>query len=313
MDERVVLVTSRSFGQGTQDPEAVLRAAGLRVVRGDPSHDATALREPLQVATGWIAGAAAITEEHFGVAPRLRLVARYGVGFDAVDLHAARRHRVLVTNTPGANAQAVAEMTIGLMLAALRHIIDANRAARAGDWSARVGRELQTAAVGIVGYGRIGEAVHGLLKGFGCRVLVHDPYLSAAEVSQMDLTALARQADVITLHAPPTAQPLVDARLLELMRDGTVLINTARAALIDEYAVARALRSGRLGALATDVLADDAGSPLLDAPNVTVTPHIAGQTVQAVDRMGVAAAEECVRVLTRRLPPRHPVPLAEDD
>lgn len=312
MDEGVVLVTSRSFGQGTQDPEEVLLAAGMRVVRGDPAHDVTALREPLQVAAGWIAGAAAITEEHFGVAPRLRLVARYGVGCDAVDLQAARRHGVLVTNTPGANAQAVAEMTIGLTLAALRQTIDADRAARAGDWSARVGRELATSVVGIVGYGRIGRAVHQLLQGFGSPVLVHDPYLpDAAAVTRVELEELAGQADVITLHAPPTSQPLVDGGLLDLMRDGTVLINTARAALVDEHAVARALRSGRLGAVATDVLTDDTASPLLDAPNVIVTPHIAGQTVQAVDRMGMAAAEECVRVLAQGLPPRHPVPAAE--
>lgn len=307
MNEDTVLVTSRSFGQGTLDPEAILRAAGVPVIRGDPSHDVTALREPLRVATGWIAGAAPITEEHFSVAPRLRLVARYGVGCDAVDLQAARRHGALVTNTPGANAQAVAEMTIGLMLAALRHTIDADRAAHAGDWSARVGRELGALAVGIVGYGRIGQAVHKLLQGFGSQVLVHDPYLSDAGVPLVDLPTLAHHADVITLHAPPTSQPLVDARLLGLMREGSVLINTARAALVDESAVAQALRSGRLSALATDVLINDAGSPLLDAPNVTITPHIAGQTVQAVDRMGMAAAEECVRVLRQGLAPRHPV------
>lgn len=305
------MVTSRSFGQGTKDPEAVLRAAGVRVVRGDPSHDITALRAPLQIATGWIAGAAPITEDHFSVAPRLRLVARYGVGCDAVDLQAARRHGALVTNTPGANAQAVAEMTIGLMLAALRHTIDADRAAHAGDWSARVGRELGALMVGIVGYGRIGRAVHKLIQGFGSHVLVHDPYLSDAGLPLVDLPRLAYQADVITLHAPPTSQPLVDARFLGLMREGSVLINTARAALMDETAVAQALRSGHLGALATDVLIDDAGSPLLDAPNVTITPHIAGQTVQAVDRMGMAAAEECVRVLTQGIPPLHPVAAVE--
>jgi D-3-phosphoglycerate dehydrogenase len=289
----------------------VLLAAGMRVVRGDPTHDVAVLREPLQVAAGWIAGAAPVTEEHFAVAPRLRLVARYGVGCDAVDLQAARRHGVLVTNTPGANAQAVAEMTVGLMLAALRQTIDADRAARAGDWSARVGRELGTSVVGIVGYGRIGQAVHQLLQGFGSPVLVHDPYLPDAAVTRVELEELAGQADVITLHAPPTSQPLVDGRLLDLMRDGTVLINTARAALIDEHAVARALQSGRLGALATDVLTDDKASPLLDPPNVIITPHIAGQTIQAVDRMGMAAAEECVRVLAQALPPRHPVPAAE--
>ena len=312
-DDRLVLVTARSFGTGRTDPQGLLERAGLRVVRGDPTHRLAALAPYLSEAVAWIAGTASIGEELLGAAPRLRLVARYGVGVDAVDLDAAQRHGVIVTNTPGANAEAVADMAIGLILAALRHLAAGDRAVRTGDWSARVGRELEACTVGIVGYGTIGRAVRRRLTVFGSPVVAHDPYLTDADVPLVGLTELAQAADVITLHAPPTPSPLVDRAFLAAVKQGAVLVNTARAALLDERAVAEALRSGRLGALATDVAGSEEGvaSPLLEAPNVTLTPHVAGQTMEAVDRMGVGAAEECVRVLVEGSPPLHPVLPAE--
>lgn len=310
MDEdRTVLVTTRSFGGGDEDPEALLRSEGLSVVRADPGHELAALMPHLARAEGWIAGTAPIGAEHLDAAPMLRIVARYGVGVDSVDLDAARRRGVIVTNTPSANAEAVADLTIGLALAALRGIVEGDRAVRAGHWSGRVGRELGECTVGIVGYGRIGRAVHRRLNGFGSRVVAHDPYVVDVDIPLVPLAELVRVADIVTLHAPATPKPLIDGTLLTAMRPGAILVNTARAALIDEAAVAELLRTGRLGALATDVLSTEerGRSPLLDAPNVIVTPHIAGQSVQAVDRMGMSAARECVRVLVRGEAPEHPV------
>jgi len=246
---------------------------------------------------------------------RLKIVARYGTGCDSVDLAAAARRGVIVTNTPGANAEAVADHTIGLMLAALRHLVAGDRASREGIRPPLRGRELGALTVGIVGFGSIGRAVaRRLIGGFGSRVVSYDPFVAPERTRDArielvdDLSRLARAADVLTLHMPGGGSAVVDAAFLSRMRPGAVLINTARGDLLHEQAVASALAEGRLAAVAVDVLASEpaTSSPLLDAPNAIVTPHIAAQTTQAIDRMGMMAAEEVVRVLAGE-PPRHPV------
>src|ERR1700749_2849398 len=164
----IVLVTSRSFSTGTQDLVERLRAAG---------HDLAALDEPLGRAVGWIAGTGPVTAEHLRRAPQLRVVARYGVGVDAVDLVAAAARGVVVTNTPGANSDAVADHALALLLARLRDVPCGDRRVRRGDWSARRGRELGSLTVGVLGFGRIGRGVARRLAGFGATVLAHDPFL----------------------------------------------------------------------------------------------------------------------------------------
>jgi D-3-phosphoglycerate dehydrogenase / 2-oxoglutarate reductase len=307
----VVLVTPWSFGSGDADPEAELRAAGLDVVRGEPDHDLAALAEPLGRAVAWIASASPVRAEHLDAAPRLRVIARFGTGTDAVDLAAAAARGIVVARTPGANAESVADHAVGLMLAALRHLVAADRAVRAGEWRPPArGRELGALTVGIVGYGAVGRAVARRVRaGFGSRVLAHDPFLTAADGAQLvGLEDLLAAADVISLHLPASDAPLVDATLLARVRPGAVLVNTARGSLLDEDAVADALRSGRLGAVAVDVLADEPAtdSPLLAAPNVTVTPHLAALTTQAIDRMGMESVAEVLRVL-RGQPVLNPV------
>jgi D-3-phosphoglycerate dehydrogenase len=311
-----VVVTARSFGSGDADPASLLRKAGLRVARGDPAHDHAALEETLSAAVAWIAGTSPVDARHLAAAPNLKIVARHGTGYDAVDLAAAARRGVLVTNTPGANAEAVADHTVGLMLAALRHLVAGDRASREGVRPVLRGRELGALTVGIVGFGYIGRAVaRRLIGGFGSRVLAYDPYIAPERMREAgvepvgDLSGLARAADVLTLHMPGGGGAVVDATLLSRMRPGAVLINTARGDLLDEEAVAGALAEGRLAAAAVDVLGSEpaTSSPLLDAPNAIVTPHVAAQTTQAIDRMGMMAAEEVVRVLAGEAP-RHPVP-----
>ncbi|MTV27087.1 phosphoglycerate dehydrogenase [Nitriliruptoraceae bacterium ZYF776] len=311
MSAGTVVVSSRSFGSGDDDPTADVEAAGHEVVRIDPAHDLDTVAASLADAVGWIAGTGPVTADHLAVAPHLRVVARYGVGVDAVDLAAATGRGVVVTNTPGANADAVADHTIGLMLAVLREVVAGDAAVRAGDWSRRRGRELGACTVGIVGFGAVGRAVARRLAGFGSDVLVHDPYLDDvgdAAVRPVDLPTLLAEADVVSLHAPGGSRPLVDADALAAMRPDAVLVNVARASLVDEVAVADALAAGRLGGHASDVVAAEHGasSPLLDAPRTVLTPHVAGQTVQAIDRMGRAATDDLLRVLAGQ-PPRHPV------
>ncbi|GAA2664527.1 hypothetical protein GCM10010400_25320 [Streptomyces aculeolatus] len=315
----MVLVTSRSFGSGTAPVEAELAAAGLRVVRGSTVHDPAELAPLLADAVAWIAGTAPVTDAHLAAAPRLRVVARYGVGVDSVDLAAAARRGVAVTNTPAANSDAVADFGVALLLAALRGFAEADRAVRAGSWQPRRGRGLGSLLLGVVGLGRVGRGVARRAAGFGTEVLGHDPYLDPVVfevlgVRRTPLAELARWCDAVSLHAPGGTR-VVDERWLAGARPGLIVVNTARADLVDEHAVAAALRDGRLAAYAADTLAGEGGaaaeSPLLAAEfadRVVLTPHLGAQTVEAVDRMGAGAVRAVLDVLAGR-EPAHPVPL----
>ncbi len=313
-----VLVTARSFSSGSHDLVGELGAAGFDVVRGPATHDLEALREPLGRAVGWIAGTGPITASHLAQAPRLRVLARYGVGVDAVDLSAAADHGVVVTNTPGANSAAVADHAVALLLARLRDVVAGDRRVRSGDWTVRRGREVGSLTVGVLGFGRIGQGVTRRLAGFGATVLAHDPFLDPDDIRALGArpaTAeeLPARCDAVSLHAPG-GQLVVDSGWLDRARDGLIVVNTARADLVDEAAVATALRAGRLGGYAADTLGSEgagADSPLLAddlAELVVLTPHTGAQTVEAVDRMGGTATADLLAVLAGE-PPRFPVQL----
>jgi D-3-phosphoglycerate dehydrogenase len=309
----LVLVTSRSFSTGDLDLAGELAAAGCRIVTGPSSHDLDVLRPLLADVTAWIAGTGPVTAAHLDAAPGLRIVARYGVGVEAVDLAAAAERGVLVTNTPGANTGAVADHALALVLAALRDVPAGDRGVRAGRWAVQRTRELGALTVGVVGLGRIGRAVAARFSGFGSTLLGFDPWVRPADlqplgIESVDLDTLARRSDVISLHAPGE-EVVVDARLLELVRPDLVLVNTARATLVDEAALATALRAGRLRRYASDVLGSEAGAqanPLLadDLLDRTLfTPHSAAQTVQAVDGMGRGAVDAVLAQLRGERPP----------
>lgn len=317
----IILATSRSFSDGDLDLVARAAAEGHEIVRGPAHHELHELTPLLAKADAWIAGTGPVTAAHLDAAPHLKIVARYGVGTEAVDLAAAAERGIPVTNTPGANADAVADHAVGLMLAALRLIPDGDRRVRDGDWSVRRGRELGAATVGIVGFGRIGQGVARRLSGFGPRLLAADPYFPAERVRELgaepvELDELFRTADLITLHAPG-GQRLVDAERLDGIRPGTIIVNTARPDLVDEWAVAHALRDRILAGYAADTLDGDTAAsagPLLAAElaeRVIVTPHLGAQTTQAVDNMGSISLEDVLAVLAGR-EPAHRVQVAEN-
>jgi D-3-phosphoglycerate dehydrogenase len=314
---RTVLVTSRSFSTGTLDLVGRLREAGLSVVRGPAGHDLRQLAPDLGAAVAWIAGTGPVTAEHLALAPAMRVVARYGVGVDSVDVAAAAGAGVVVTNTPGANSEAVAELAFGLLFAAVRGVAAGDRRVRRGDWKVSRGRQVSGSVAGVIGFGRIGRGTATRVRALGCRVLVHDPHVAPAEIvaagcEPVSAEQVSTGAELVFLHAPG-GRVLVDERWLGRCRPGQVVVNTARADLVDEDAVAEALRRGRLLAYAADTLAaesvDGAASPLLAedlADQVVVTPHLGAQTVEAVDRMGAMAVDDVTAVLQGR-PPRHPV------
>jgi D-3-phosphoglycerate dehydrogenase len=249
--------------------------------------------------------------------PDLRFIAVSRGGPVNIDMQAARDHGVLVVNTPGRNASAVAEFTIGAILAETRLIRAGHEALRAGEWRGdlyradRTGRELGEMTVGVIGYGAIGSRVVKLLKAFGCRLLVADPYVQITVQDRSDgvehvaLDALLARADVITLHArvTPETTGFIGRDALAQTKHGAIFINTARGPMVDYDALYEALASGQLGGAMLDTFAVEPVPPdwpLLRLPNVTLTPHIAGASVRTVTIAAEQAAEEVRRLLAGR-------------
>jgi D-3-phosphoglycerate dehydrogenase len=298
MRECVVVVTPRSFALHDEIEHDV---GEVRYQPGPLSADE--LVPLVAEADGLLAGLDEIDERVFAAAPRLRVVARYGVGTDRVDLDAARRHGVVVTVTPGANSNAVAELTIALLLAVARPLVQGLAAARAGEWRSLGGVELEGRVLGLVGRGRIGSRVAEKARGLGMRVVAYDPYVGGTAT----LAELQAQADFVSLHAPVTdeTRALVDRDFLARLKPNAALINTARGELVAEAALVEALDGGRLRAAALDALVHMPPSPddpLLHRDDVLVTPHLGAATAEATEAMGRIALEELLAVLSGREP-----------
>jgi D-3-phosphoglycerate dehydrogenase len=250
---------------------------------------------------------ARMDREQIEAAPRLRIIARHGAGYDTVDVAAAREHGVAVTVTADANAVSVAEHAFALILAVVRRGAAADAGVRQGSWDqarrAAVGLELDGKTLGLVGFGRIGQRVARMAAAFDMTVLATDPAADAAVARELGvrpapLPELLAASDVVSLHVPllPATRGLIDARALAGVRPGAVLVNTSRGGLVDEAALVDALDSGLLSGAGLDVFEEEplpAGSPLLRA-DVTVTPHCGGQTVEAMRRVGLQAADSVV-------------------
>jgi D-3-phosphoglycerate dehydrogenase len=234
-------------------------------------------------------------------APKLRVIGRAGVGVDNVDLDAATRRGIVVMNTPGGNAVAVAEHTFALMLSMARFIPRAHTTMTAGKWEKKTlqGTELRGKTLGIVGLGRVGVEVLRRAQAFGMKVVAHDPYVAPAFAQQLNvnmvpLDELYAQSDYITLHVglTPQTQGMINADTIRKMKKGVRLVNCARGELLDEPAVLEALQSGQLGGAALDVYSHEPlkDSPLMTQPTVILTPHIAGSTNEAQEAVGVQIA-----------------------
>jgi D-3-phosphoglycerate dehydrogenase len=245
-----------------------------------------------------ITGLDVLTDATFRAVPELRLVSKYGVGLDMIDLDAARRYGVTVRWTPGVNRQAVAELTIAFMIALCRAVVPLARELREGTWRQPGGRQLSTATVGILGCGAVGQTVARLCRAFGATVLAHDIcaydrfYLDTG-VNPVALDTLLTESDIISIHLPLDASTrgLIDGRAIARMKPSALLVNTARGGIVDEAALKAALSEGRLAGAAADVFSEepprDAG--LLRLPNFIGTPHIGGSTLEAALAMGRAA------------------------
>ena len=281
----------------------LLDDARFDVIRIDDS-STDGFRAALADADGLVVRSATkVTREMLSGSPRLKAVGRAGVGVDNIDLNAATERGIAVLNSPAGNTVAAAELTMALILSVVRRVAEADRSMRAGKWERAQlrGVQLKDRTLGLVGAGRIGGEVAVRCRAFGMKVIVYDPYLTAERADDLGLALtgldeVLRHGDIISLHVPLTDETryLIDGDAISKMKAGAFVVNVSRGGVIDEEALAQALVNGHLAGAALDVFESEPlspGSPLLDLPNVVLTPHLGASTVEAQELVAREIAE----------------------
>ncbi len=299
-----VLITTSSFNVASAESLAALKRVGIDIVtnplgRRLTEDEVAAMLDDNVI--GMIAGIEPLTRRVLAGAKGLKVVSRCGIGLDSVDLEAAKELGIGVYNTPDAPSVAVAELTVGLMLAVLRKIAQADRQIRDGKWKSLMGGLLSARTVGVVGYGRIGRRVARLVHAFGARVLVSDVVETESDgvVERCALEQLLAQADIVPLHAPSLRDSILNEQRIRSMKPGAIVINTARGGLVDEQALLVALREGRLAGAALDAFEHEPYSgPLVELPQVVLTAHMGSYAEEARGIMEREAADNLLKGLT---------------
>ena len=306
-----ILVSASHFDTLCKEAWALLEEHGHEVVF-DPSRAFPAYSyEELQGIIGGIDAAIIGMDEYneavFAMAPRLKAVAKFGVGVDNIDLEAARRHGVKALNAPGQNSNAVAEMTVGFIIDLLRGILPLHNEMVQGNWPRRLGEELKGKTVGLLGFGAIAQLVARKLQGFDVQIRAFDLYMNEAKAEELKVQVCTRDevicgSDIVSLHIPVTEDThhLFDDGMFARMKDGAYLINSARGGLVDLDALCRALRSGKLAGAALDAFEVEPlprDAEIFRCGNVICTPHIGAETYEAYRNVSLTVARDIVAVL----------------
>jgi len=296
---------------------ALLEARGAEI-RTLPTHasEADMIAAVSEAPThGIMARSTKITPAVYDAAPDLRVVSKHGVGYDNIDVAAAKARGIAVLRAHGANARSVAELALAMMISLLRYVRPLDTALREGTWaqSAFMGRELSGSKLGIVGCGAVGSSLVALCRPFDLDIRIYDPYLAAEAVPEgvgrfQEFNELLGWAEIVTLHCPLTQETdrMIDAAALARMQKGSFLVNAGRGPLVDDVALVAALESGHLAGAALDTFVvepPDANHPLWKQQNVLFTPHIGGSTLQSMERVAVQAIENIFYVLDGKEPP----------
>ncbi len=242
---------------------------------------------------------------------RLKIISRWGVGYDSIDVPAATKNGIIIAYTPGMTDEAVADFAFALLLGMVRHVAEGHQSMREGRWVRAWGHDLAGKTIGILGFGRIGQAVARRARGFGLRLIACDrrarPEAEAAGVQMVSFDELLAQSDFLTLHAPmvPENRGLIRETELRKMKPSAYLVNTARGPLVDEAALLRALREGWIAGAALDVYAEEplpANHPFRSAPNLLLSPHQASSSRETGERVSLAAAEAIIDLMQGHKP-----------
>ena len=298
-DNTPIVVASRSFSNHrVLKKELLERYSNIRFNEQGVTYSGEALVGFLKGAVKAITGLEVLNGAIFSALPGLKVISKYGVGLDMIDLKAMESHGVLLGWTGGVNKRSVSELVLSSMIALLHRVPEASAEVKAGKWRQLKGLQLSGKTVGIVGCGQVGKDLAVFLRAFGCRVLSHDiadfpAFYVENQITPSSLDDLLRESDIVTLHLPLNrlTRNIISSEKLKLMKHGAYLINAARGGLIDELALKAMLKNGRLAGAFLDVFSEEppADTELLRLPNILLTPHIGGSTEEAQLAMGRAA------------------------
>lgn len=270
------------------------------------------LKEIVEDIDGVVVGVDDWNEDVFKLAPKLKGMARFGVGVDNIDLNAAKEHGIIVCNSPGINSSAVAEQAVALMLSLIRNIHEMNRAVRKGEWPRPMFHELKSRTIGFLGFGAIARNVAQRLAGFGPEMIAYDKYPNQEAADKLGVRLVSqeevlKESDIISIHLPATDETkhLINKETIQQMKDGVYIVNTARGSIVNEADMAEALESGKAAGFGTDVFEHepiDLSGPLFKYDNYIATPHVSAETFENCETTSVVTARALLAVFEGREP-----------
>ena len=306
-----VLITSRSFGQVSEEPLAILKENDIEVEFYNQSYDEEQFRTIIGSYDALIIGAHQFSEEAMQKAGQLQIVCKHGAGLDNIDLELARKYKLRVSNVPGTNSNAVADLVFGLMLDAARKISFAANGVKKGIWGKIIGTDVCGKTLGLIGFGAIARNVAKRAAGFDMEVIAYDPYIDTVseELPQVRLASLdnvIEQADFLSLHVPlnDETKNLISREQMDRMKKGSFIINTARGGIVNETDLYEYLQSGHLAGAGLDVTAEEppTDNPLVTLDNVTIVPHIGMYSKEAINAVSVVCAKNVVKMFQGETP-----------
>lgn len=304
-----VLITSRSFGKIGDTAQRILEEGGIEIVNKSVNFDQAEFERIIPEFDALIIGAHEFEEKDMERCSKLKIICKHGVGLNNIHLEKARELGIAVTNAPGTNSNAVADLTFGLMLSVARKISHSSALVKEGIWKSHIGEDVCGKTVGLLGFGAIARKVANRAKGFDMGVLAYDPYIKELPeeykgfVTLCSLEDVIRGCDFLSVHLPLTEETknMISAKELSMMKPGSYLINTARGGIVNEMDLYEALKSNHLNGAAMDVVENEpmtADHPLLSLPNVVVTPHIGMYSKEAISAVSEICAKNVVACLT---------------
>ena len=308
-----ILITPRSFASTSKNPLVMLEEKGYEIIKNETSkplnnREMSVLIEDVD---GIIIGIDELNAEIIKKAHNLKVISKYGVGVDNIDIKAATERGIVVTNTPTANIDAVADLTFALILALARRIPEANRETKTGSWKKFIGTSVWRKKLGVIGLGKIGRQVVKRARGFEMEILCYDiiqdeEFARQFGVRYVDLETLLKESDYITIHIPlnNATKGIIGYKELEMINENAFIINTSRGGIIDEKALYTALRNNKIKGAALDAYEKEPpeNSPLVELENIIMTSHNGAYTKEAINNMGIQAAQNLIDVLEGREP-----------
>jgi len=308
-----ILITPRSFASFSDKPLKMLTERDYKIKRNNTGrpYKKEEMLKLIKDVDGIIIGIDELSAKIIEEANALKVISKYGIGLDNIDINMATNKKIVVTNTPTANVDAVADLTFGLILSLARRVPEADRKTKSGEWGKIIGKSVCEKTLGIIGLGKIGRQVVKRAKGFEMNILVFDivkdkKFVQKYGIKYVNLEKLLQKSDYISIHIPlnDATRGMISHEELEKMKKDAFLINTSRGGIVDEEALYDALRNNKLRGAALDVYKNEPlqETPLKELDNVIMTPHIGAYTEEAIENMGTQAAQNLIDVLEGREP-----------